>query len=132
MTEVIKRHLVRAGGRASAPRTGSGSSRRSHETLAPNNSLSAQYETETPAVNGNLASFEREVAAFEALDPQIQGQYAGKAVAIYRGQIVADGDSKLAVLDAVLARFGQVPCYVDWMKSDGPRRARVPSVWIAQ
>lgn len=95
-------------------------------------SLSAQYETETPAVNGNLASFEREVAAFEALDPQIQGQYAGKAVAIYRGQIVADGDSKLAVLDAVLARFGQVPCYVDWMKSDGPRRARVPSVWIAQ
>ena len=94
--------------------------------------LRAQYETETPAANGNLASFEREVAAFEVLDPQLQEQYAGKAVAIYQGQIVADGDTKLAVLDAVLARFGQVPCYVDWVKPSGPRRVRVPSVWIAQ
>lgn len=94
--------------------------------------LRTQYEVETPAANGNLASFEREVAAFEALDPQLQEQYAGKAVAIYQGQIVADGDSKLAVLDAVLAQFGQVPCYVDWVKPSGPRRVRVPSVWIAQ
>lgn len=82
--------------------------------------------------NGYLASFEREVAAFEALDPQIQEQYAGRAVAIYQGQIIADGDSKLAVLDAVLARLGQVPCYVDWVKPIGPKRVRVPSVWIAQ
>jgi hypothetical protein len=94
--------------------------------------LRTQYEVETPAANGSLASFERDVAAFEALDPQIQEQYAGKAVAIYQGQIVADGDSKLAVLDAVLARFGQVPCYVDWVKPSGPRRVRVPSVWIAR
>ena len=94
--------------------------------------LRAQYEVETPAANGSLASFERDLAAFEALDPQIQEQYAGKAVAIYQGQIVADGDSKLAVLDAVLARFGQVPCYVDWVKPSGPRRVRVPSVWIAR
>jgi hypothetical protein len=94
--------------------------------------LRTQYETETPAANGNLASFEREVAAFEALDPQVQEQYAGKAVAVYQGQVVADGDSKLAVLDAVLTRFGQVPCYVDWVKPSGPRRVRVPSVWIAK
>ena len=94
--------------------------------------LRIQYETETPAANGNLASFEREMAAFEALDPQLQEQYAGKAVAIYQGQVVADGDSKLAVLDAVLTRFGQVPCYVDWVKPSGPRRVRVPSVWIAK
>jgi len=94
--------------------------------------LRIQYETETPAANGNLASFEREMAAFEALDPQLQEQYAGKAVAIYQGQVVADGDSKLAVLDAVLTRFGQVPCYVDWVKPSGPRHVRVPSVWIAK
>ena len=94
--------------------------------------LRAQYEVETPAATGDLASFEREVTAFEALDPHIQGQYAGRAVAIYRGQILADGDSKLAVLDAVLARFGQVPCYVDWVKPSGPRRVRVPSVRIAR
>jgi hypothetical protein len=94
--------------------------------------LRTQYETEMPAANGNLASFEREVAAFEALDPQIQDQYVGRAVAIYQGQIVADGDSKLAVLDAVFARFGQVSCYIDWVKPSGPRRVRVPSVWIAR
>ncbi len=94
--------------------------------------LRTQYEVETPTANGNLASFERDVAAFEALGPQLQEQYAGKAVAIHQGQIVADGDSKLAVLDAVLARFGQVPCYVDWVKPNGPRRVRVPSVWIAK
>lgn len=94
--------------------------------------LRTQYETETPAANGNLASFDREVAAFEALDSQLQDQYAGKAVAIYQSQIVADGDSKLAVLDAVLTRFGPVPCYVDWVKPSGPRRVRVPSVWIAK
>lgn len=94
--------------------------------------LRTQYEVETLAANGSLASFERDVAAFEALDPQIQDQYAGRAVAIYQGQIVADGDSKLAVLDAVFTRFGQVPCYVDWVKPNGPRRVRVPSVWIAK
>ena len=94
--------------------------------------LRTQYEVEMPVANGDLASFQRDVAAFEALDPQIQEQYAGRAVAIYQGQIVADGDSKLAVLDAVLARFGQVPCYVDWVKPSGPRRVRVPSVWIAR
>jgi hypothetical protein len=94
--------------------------------------LRTQYETETPAANGDLASFDREVATFDALDPQLQEQYAGRAVAIYQGQVVADGDSKLAVLDAVLTRFGQVPCYVDWVKPSGPRRVRVPSVWIAK
>lgn len=94
--------------------------------------LRTQYEVETPAANGDLTSFEREVTVFDALDPHIQEQYAGKAVGIYQGQIVADGDSKLAVLDAVLARFGQVPCYVDWIKPNGPRRVRVPSVWGAR
>jgi hypothetical protein len=94
--------------------------------------LRTQHETETSVASGNLASFEQEVAAFEALDPQIQDQYAGRAVAIYQWQIVADGDSKLAVLEAVFARFGQVPCYVDWVLPSRPRRARVPSVWVAK
>lgn len=94
--------------------------------------LRTLYEVNAPADNGNLASFEREVATFEALEPALQERYAGRAIAIYQGEVVADGDSKLAVLDAVLASFGQVPCYVDWVKPSGPRRVRVPSVWIAQ
>ncbi len=94
--------------------------------------LRTQYEVNVPADNGNLASFEREVATFEALEPALQERYAGRAIAIYQGEIVADGDSKMAVLDAVLASFGQVPCYVDWVKPSGPRRVRVPSVWIAK
>lgn len=94
--------------------------------------LRSQYEVETPPGNGALASFEREVAAFDALDANLQERYAGKVVAIYQGQVVAEGDSKLAVLDAVLAAHGPVPCYVDWVQSEGPRRVRVPSVWMAQ
>lgn len=94
--------------------------------------LRSQHEIDAPSSNGDLASFEREVATFEALDAELQKRYAGKVVAIYQGQIVAEGDSKLDVLDEVLATLGPVSCYIDWVKPDGPRRVRVPSVWIAR
>jgi hypothetical protein len=94
--------------------------------------LRSRYATDMPTGNGGLASFEREMAAFEGLSPELQERYAGRAVAVYQGQIVADGDSKLAVLETVLANLGPVPCYIDWVKPSEPRRARVPSVWIAK
>ena len=78
------------------------------------------------------AEFEREVAAFERLKPALQEQHAGRAVAVHGGQIVAVGDDKMAVLDDVIAHFGPVPCYIEWVEPETPRRARISSAWVAR
>jgi PHD/YefM family antitoxin component YafN of YafNO toxin-antitoxin module len=78
------------------------------------------------------ADFDREVAAFEQLKPALLKQYAGQAVAIHRGQVVAVGDDKMAVLDQVLAQYGPVPCYIEWVEPETPRRARISSAWVAR
>ena len=63
------------------------------------------------------AEFDQEVAAFERLKPTLQKQHAGRAVAIYHSQVVAVGDDKMSVLADVLAQFGPVPCYIEWVAS---------------
>ncbi len=78
------------------------------------------------------AEFRQEVAAFKRLKPFLQEHYAGRAVAIHHGQVVAVGDDKMAVLDDVLAQFGPVPCYIEWVGSETPRRARISSAWVAR
>lgn len=78
------------------------------------------------------AEFEREVAAFERLKPALEEQHPGRAVAIHRGQVVAVGDDKMAVLGDVLAQFGPVPCYIEWVEPETPRRARISSAWVAR
>lgn len=76
--------------------------------------------------------FEREVSAFEQLRPVLTEQYAGQAVAIYQGQVVAAGDDKMAVLGKVLETLGPVPCYIEWAEVGAPRTARVASAWVAR
>jgi hypothetical protein len=75
------------------------------------------------------AAFEAEAAAFEQMKPALLEQYAGQYVAIYQGQVVAVGDNRLALVKEVYRRFGEVPCYVDQVTSEPPRRMRMPSVW---
>ncbi|PKO23569.1 MAG: hypothetical protein CVU38_03405 [Chloroflexi bacterium HGW-Chloroflexi-1] len=90
---------------------------------------------ETQPALGSLsvpAEFEREVAAFERLKPALHDQYGGRAVAIYQGQVIAAGDDKMAVLDTVLETSGPVPCYIEWVAPEAPRRARIPSAWVAR
>jgi hypothetical protein len=76
--------------------------------------------------------FLREIAAFEQLKPELLKQYQGRVVAIYQGQVVAVGDSVLGVHDAVTAKFGPVPCYVEWVEEQTPRRVRMVSAWRAR
>jgi hypothetical protein len=76
--------------------------------------------------------FLREIAAFERLKPELLKQYKGRVVAIYRGDVVAVGDDKMSVHDAVLEKFGSVPCYIEWVEEVTPRRARIVSVWRAR
>jgi hypothetical protein len=75
--------------------------------------------------------FEAEVAAFEQLKPELLERYRGRAVAIYQGQVIEVGDDKMDVLARVRERLGNVHCYVEWVEPDTPRRARVPSAWVA-
>lgn len=74
--------------------------------------------------------FEQEVLAFERLKPQLLQQYPDRVVAIYQGQVVAVEDNRLDVLDQVWDQFGEVPCYVEKVAAETPRRVRMPSVWI--
>ena len=78
------------------------------------------------------ADFAREVAAFEQLRPALQAQYGGRVVAIYHGQVVATGDDKMTVLDTVLSKLGPVPCYIEWVTPDTPRRVRAPLAWVVR
>ena len=77
------------------------------------------------------AEFDQEVAAFERLKPTLLKQHAGRAVAVYQSQVVAVGDDKMSVLADVLAQFGPVPCYIEWVAPETPRRVRISSAWVA-
>ena len=78
------------------------------------------------------AEFGQEVAAFERLKPALLKQHVGQAVAVYRGHVVAVGDDKMSVLAEVLAQFGPVPCYIEWVAPETPRHVRVSSAWVAR
>jgi PHD/YefM family antitoxin component YafN of YafNO toxin-antitoxin module len=78
------------------------------------------------------AEFDQEVAAFERLKPALLKQHVGRAVAVYHGQVVAVGDDKTSVLAEVLARFGPVTCYIEWVAPETPRHVRVSSTWVAR
>lgn len=74
-------------------------------------------------------AFAREVAAFKALKPELLKKFPGQYVAIYQKQVVANGVNRLALVKEVYSRFGEVPCYVEKVSSELPRRIRIPSVW---
>ncbi len=88
--------------------------------------LSLRDESDAPA------EFLAEVAAYERMRTDLRKRYPGRVVAIYKGDVVADGEDKMAVFDAVLQRLGPVVCYIDSVESPTPRRVRMPSSWIAR
>lgn len=75
--------------------------------------------------------FLRAIADFERLKPGLLKQYKGRAVAIYRGQVIGVGDSILGVHETVIAQFGSIPCYVEWVEEQIPRRVQITSAWRA-
>jgi len=58
--------------------------------------------------------------------------YQGQVVAIYQGQVVEIGDDKMEVLGRVMEKFGNVPCYIEWVEPNVPRRVRLPSTRVAK
>ncbi len=76
--------------------------------------------------------FAQEVAAFERLKPELLKKYPRRVVAIHQGQVVAVGDNRMDVLGIVLDKLGSVPCYIEWVEQETPRRVRMPSVRVVR
>lgn len=89
-----------------------------------------KWQQEQQMLSAVPPEFASELAAFEQLRPTLAEDYAGQAVAIYQGRVIAAGDNKMDVYGQVLEKFGPVPCYIEWVEADPPRRARMPSAWI--
>ena len=77
-----------------------------------------------------LSDFEAEVATFERLKPTLLKQYPGQVVAIYKEQVVEVGNNKMAVLEQVQKKFGDIPCYIEWIEAITPHRVRIPSARV--
>lgn len=77
-------------------------------------------------------ALEREMTAFEQQKPVLLTQYPGQFVAMYQGNVVAVGESRLELVKEVYRRFGEVVCYVEKVTTEPPRRVRVPSLWKAK
>jgi ABC-type enterochelin transport system ATPase subunit len=69
--------------------------------------------------------FQREVAAFERLLPELLQDYQGRVVAIRGGQVIEVGDSKAEVSERVHEHLGDVTVYVQQVEEQ-PRVHRFP------
>jgi hypothetical protein len=58
------------------------------------------------AYAAKIAQFEREVAAYDALWPELLKTHKGKWVAIYQGQLVDEDDDRQALSVRIHARYG--------------------------
>ena len=70
-------------------------------------------------------AFQREVAAFEHMKPELLKTHLGKAVAVYHGEIVAVGETKAQVYEQVTARFGEAPIFIHVVE-ESPRTYKMP------
>lgn len=78
-------------------------------------------------------SFTQQVIAFEQMRPTLMDTHAGQFVAIHKGQLVASGTDKLAVLHQVYDTFGdEAICYVEQVSPSAPRTVKMPSAHLIQ
>jgi hypothetical protein len=69
--------------------------------------------------------FQREVAAFERMLPELLQEYRGRVVAIHGGQVIEVGDSKVKVSERVHERLGDITVYIQRVEEQ-PRVYRFP------
>lgn len=88
------------------------------ETLATADDLA---ESQDPLAN--------EVAAFEAMKPELLETHPGEFVAIYQKQIVGFDQDEMSLIRRVYEQYGPVPCYVEKIIPETPRKVRMTSRW---
>jgi hypothetical protein len=84
-----------------------------------------EAEKQRQAREAEEAAIEREHAAFERMLPELLKEYPGKAVALYKGQVVAFGDDKMDLWAQVRQKLGPVPVYVQVVEFP-PRVYKMP------
>ncbi len=70
-----------------------------------------------------------EIATFEALKPELLPTHPGEFVAIYQQEIVGFDQDEMNLIRRVYARYGSVPCYVEQIIPETPRKVRMISRW---
>lgn len=71
-----------------------------------------EEERRRQAHQAEETAIEREHAAFERMLPELLKQYAGRAVAIYNGQVIDVGDDKMEVWERASQQLNGAPVYV--------------------
>lgn len=66
--------------------------------------------------------FEREVAAYEALWPELRKTHLGQWVAIKGGQVIDSDADRHALIKRVRARFPKEVVYFELVLADNPHR----------
>ncbi len=72
-------------------------------------------EQEQPRRSDDDPAFQREIAAFERMKPELLRQHPGRVVAIYKGTVIEIGSENESVADVALRlyeRMGYLPIYV--------------------
>ena len=68
-----------------------------------------------------------EVATFAALKPELLKTHYGEFVAIYQQQIVGFDSDEISLIRRVYEQYGPVPCYVEKIVPETPRKVRITS-----
>lgn len=79
-------------------------------------------------------AFQREIAAFERMKPELLRQYSGRVVAIRSGQVIEVGGENESVADVAMRlyeRMGYVPIYAQRVE-ETPHVYRISSPRIAR
>ena len=70
-----------------------------------------------------------EIATFEALKPDLLQTHPGEFVAIYQQEIVGFDQDEINLIRRVYEQYGPVPCYVEQIIPETPRKVRMISRW---
>ena len=67
--------------------------------------------------------------SFEALKPELLTTHPNEFVAIYQQQIVGFDTDEMNLIRRVYEQYGPVPCYVEKIVPETPRKVRITSRW---
>jgi hypothetical protein len=77
-----------------------------------------------------FAAWADEHRAFLRILPTLLTTHRGKYVAVYQGNVIAEGPDQVEVAKRAYAGAGYVPIYVGLITDEPPSRARIPSPWL--
>ncbi len=90
--------------------------------------LSERLNDDKEAQTEWLTALKTEAEAFARLKPGLMLEYAGQYVAIYRGEVIGNGEDEFALLRHILQQYGPLPCCIDRVDDLPLRKVRITSL----